>query len=111
MIGLIFLAVNPVPSATWRWCSGVAALILLPYATMIFKNLLRLAPGQLKAAGGGRFTSYTLLALLTAVGLVQLYNAATLAAFWPYFGAIVSLLLGAMYQFVRLILVPQQPTA
>jgi hypothetical protein len=110
LVGLLFLAINPVPPATWRWCSGMAALFLLPYATMIFKSLLRFAPGQLKAAGGGRFTSYTLFALLTAVSLVQLCNVATLAAFWPYFGAIVSLLLGAMYQFVRLILIPQQPS-
>lgn len=111
MVGLLFLAVKPVPPATWRWCSGIAALILLPYATMILKNLLRFAPGQLKSAGGGRFTSYSLFALLMAVGLVQVFNVATLAAFWPYFGTIVSLLLGAMYQFVRLILVPQQPAA
>jgi hypothetical protein len=111
MVGLLFLAVTPAPLATWRWCSGIAALILLPYAAMIFRSLLRFAPGQLKAAGGGRITSYALFALLTAVCLLQLYNAALLAAFWPYFGAIVSLLLGAMYQFVRLILVPQQPAA
>jgi hypothetical protein len=43
------------------------------------------------------------------VCLLQLFNVTTLAAFWPYFGVIVSLLLGAMYQFVRLILIPQQP--
>jgi hypothetical protein len=109
MIGLLFLAIKPVQPATWRWCSGFAALFLFPYATMIFKNLLRFAPGQLKAAGGGKFASYTLFALLTAVSLLQLCNVTTLAAFWPFFGAIVSLLLGAMYQFVRLVLIPQQP--
>jgi len=109
MVGLIFLALKPLPPATWRWCSGFAALFLLSYAAFIFKSLLRFAPGQLKAAGGGRFTSYTLFALLTAMCLLQFWNATTLAAFWPYFCAIVSLLLGAMYQFVRLILVPQQP--
>ena len=108
LVGLLFLAIKPVPTpATWRWCSAFAAIFLLPYATMIFKNLLRFARGQLKAAGGGRFISYTLFALLTAVCLLQLWNVTTLAAFWPYFGAIVSLLLGAMYQFVRLILIPQ----
>ena len=74
MVGLLFLAIKPVPSATWRWCSGLAALFLLPYAIMILKNLLRFAPGQLKAAGGRRFTSYTLFAFLTAVCLLQLWN-------------------------------------
>jgi hypothetical protein len=110
MVGLLVLAIKPVQPATWRWCSGLAALFLFPYATIIFRSLLRFAPGQLKAAGGGRFTSYALISLLTAVCLLQLYNVTTLAAFWPYFGAIVSMLLGAMYQFVRLILMPQQPS-
>jgi hypothetical protein len=48
--------------------------------------------------------SYVLFGLLTAVCLLQLFNLATLAAFWPFFGAIVALLFGAMYQFVRLVL-------
>jgi hypothetical protein len=109
MVGLLFLAIAPEPTAIWRWCSGLAGLFLLPYATMILKNLVGFSPGQLETAGGARFTSYAMLALLVAVCLVQLYNVATLAAFWPFFGAIVVLLLGAMYQFVRLVLTPRQP--
>jgi hypothetical protein len=76
---------------------------------MIFKSLVSFAPGQLAAAGGTKFISYALFSILTAVCLMQLYNLATLAAFWPFFGAIVVLLLGAMYQFVRLVLSPRQP--
>src|ERR1700681_1022345 len=49
MVGLFFLAIKPVPPpATWRWCSGFAALFLFPYATMMFKSLLRFASEQLK---------------------------------------------------------------
>ena len=107
MFGLLFLAVTPAPPATWRWCSGLATLFLFPYAGMIIKTLAGFAPGQLEAAGGAKFTSYMLVALLTAVCLLQLGNIAKLAAFWPFFGAIVALLLGAMYQFVRLVLSPQ----
>ena len=109
MVGLLFLAVTPVLPAIWRWCSGFATLFLFPYAAMIIKNLVGFEPGQLEAAGGAKFTSYILFALLTAVCLLQLCNVATLAAFWPFFGAIVALLMGAMYQFVRLVLTPQQP--
>ncbi len=109
MVGLFFLTMKPVTPATWRWCSGFAALCLFPYATMIFKNLLSFAPGQLKAAGGGKLASYTLFALLLIMSLLQLCNITMLAAFWPFFGTIVALLLGAMYQFVRLVLIPQQP--
>ena len=109
LFGLFTLAVAPVTLATWRWCSGFAALSLLPYAAMIIKNLVRFVPGQLRAAGGGKFVSYTLFSLLTAVCVLQVWNAAMLGAFWPFFGAIVALLLGAMYQFVRLVLAPQRP--
>jgi hypothetical protein len=43
------------------------------------------------------------------VCLLQLLNVTVLASFWPFFGAIVTPLLGAMYQFMRLVLIPQQP--
>jgi hypothetical protein len=107
MIGLVLLAITPVPPAIWRWCSGFATLLLLLYASVILKTLVGFAPGQLEAAGGTKLTSYSLLALLGIISLLQLGNVATLAAFWPFFGAIVALLLGAMYQFVRLVLTPQ----
>ena len=109
MVGLLLLAIKPLPPATWRWCSGFAAVFLFPYAAMILKTLLGFAPGQLEAAGGGKATSYPLLAIGAGVSLLQLYNVTTLNAFWPFFAAIVSLLLGAMVQFVRLVLTPRQP--
>jgi hypothetical protein len=108
MVGLLFLSVAPEPLAIWRWCSAFAALFLVPYAVMVCKNILGFAPGQLEAAGGSKYTSYTLITLLIAVCLLQLWNVAILADFWPFFGAIVSPLLGAMYQFMRLVLIPQQ---
>lgn len=109
VVGLFVLSVTYDSPAIWRWCSGFALVFLVASATMIIRTLAGLAPGQLEAAGGTRFTSYTLVTILTAVCLLQVYNLATLAAFWPFFGAIVALLLGAMYQFVRLVLSPQRP--
>jgi len=109
VVGLLFLAVTPAPPTLWRWCSGFAACFLLPYAAMIIRNLVGFAPGQFEASGGGKVTSYMLFALLAIVCVLQLYNVAILAAFWPFFCAIVALLLGAMYQFVRLVLTPRQP--
>jgi hypothetical protein len=41
--------------------------------------------------------------------LLQLLNVVMLGSFWPFYGAIVALLFGAMYQFVRLVLFPQPP--
>jgi hypothetical protein len=111
MVGLLCLALTPVSPAIWRWCSGLTAVFLVPYAAMILRTLLGFAPGQLEAAGGGKLTSYGLFSFLVIACLVQLYNVVTLAAFWPFFGAIVAMLLGAMYQFVRLVLTPQMPEA
>jgi len=34
---------------------------------------------------------------------LQLYNAAALGAFWPFFAGIVLQLVGAMFQFARMI--------
>lgn len=41
--------------------------------------------------------------------LLQLYNAAFLGAFWPFFTGIVVQLVAAIFQFARMILVPPQP--
>jgi len=111
MVGLFLLSVTDVSPTIWRWCSGIAASFLFPYAITIVKTLAGFAPGQLEAAGGTKITSYALVAILTAVCLLQLCNVATVAAFWPFFGAIVAQLLGAMYQFVRLVLSPQRAEA
>lgn len=109
MFGLFLLVALPAPSAVWRFCSVFAALSLLPYATMIIRNLVGFGPEPFKEAGGGRITGYALFAVLTAVWILQLLNIMFLGVFWPFFGVIVALLLGAMYQFVRLVLTPQQP--
>ena len=111
MVGLFLLSVTYDSATTWRWCSGFATLFLVPFAIMIIKTVVGFAPGQLEAAGGTRITSYALVTILTAVCLLQLCNLATLGAFWPFFGAIVALLLGATYQFVRLVLSPRRPEA
>ena len=107
MFGLFLLTVPHAFPTIWRWCSGLAALFLFPFAAMIVRTLVGLAPGQLEAAGGTRFTSYSLITILTVVCLLQLLNVTLLAVFWPFFGSIVALLLGAMYQFVRLVLSPR----
>jgi len=105
MFGLFLQTVPQVSPTIWRWCSVFASAFMFPYAAMIGRTLLRWAPGrQLEAAGGSRFASYSLFAILASICALQLVNAAALAAFWPFFASIVALLLGAMYQFVRLVL-------
>jgi len=109
MVGLLSLAIAPDPGELWRWCSGFAVLFLIPYAAMILNSLTHFAPGELEAAGGSRLLGYALYSILIAVCLLQLYNLVVLAAFWPFLASIISLLLGSMYQFVRLVLTPPNP--
>ena len=111
MFGLFFLSIADATPTTWRWCSGFTAALLIPYAIMILRNLAGFAPGQLEAAGGTRLSSHALFILLAAVCLLQLLNFLVLAAFWPFFGATIALLMGAVYQFLHLVLSPRRPSA
>ena len=96
LLGLFLLSIDEVVPSLWRWCSGIATLLLVPYAGVIVRTLARFGPGQLEAAGGTRLTSRFLVVLLAGVCAMQVWNLATLDAFWPYFGAIVAQLVGAM---------------
>lgn len=106
--GIFFLATGPHPIAGWRILSGFAAICLIPYAVMIVRRLRGFPPGSLRSAGSGLFTSYSLFSILIAICLLQVWNAAFGSAFWPYFGAILALIIGAIFQFVRLVLKPQR---
>lgn len=108
LAGIFFLATGPHPIEGWRFLSGFAAICLVPYAIMIVRRVRGFAPGALKAAGSGSFVSYTLLVVLLAICLLQIWNAALGSAFWPFFGAILALIVGAVFQFVRLVLKPQR---
>ena len=55
-----------------------------------------------------RFVFYLFGTLGTAVTTFQLYNAAILGAFAPFFTVIVFQLTAAMFQFMRIILVPPE---
>ena len=111
MVGLLTLAIEPELPGIWQWCSGFAAVFLIPYAALILKTLRHFMPGELRAAGGNKVIAYTLYGLLVAACLLQLFNVTMLAVFWPFFSAIIFLLLGSMYQFVRLVVTPQKPGA
>jgi len=66
----------------------------------------RFDPQQLKRARATGFGFYLFSALGTGATLLQVYNAAILDAFWPFFTGIVVQLVAAMFQFVRIILLP-----
>ena len=107
----IFILVVGTTGAVWRWSSAFAAICLIPYAMMIVRNLRALAPGDLEAAGGGWLVSRSLVTVLIGICLLQVWNVALGSEFWPFFAAILALILGAIFQFARLVLTSHRPPA
>jgi hypothetical protein len=48
MIGLLLLTIKPAPAGIWRWCSGSAFVIFLPFAITAAKNFRRFDSQQLQ---------------------------------------------------------------
>jgi hypothetical protein len=104
LIGLLLLAVGPAPRNIWQWCSGLAFVIFVIFATSTMKSFLHLDLQSLQRAPVTRFVFYLFGILGVASTLLQLWNAVWLGAFWPFFTGIVFQLIAAMFQFARMIL-------
>jgi hypothetical protein len=100
---MFLLTLKPPPESIWRWCSGFATVCEIPFAITSIKRGRTLPPAQFK--GVSKIVFYPLFALASAVLLLQFYNLAVLNSFWPFFAGIFVHLMGAMVQFVRLVLV------
>ena len=102
-IALLLLTIEPALTGVWRWCSGVAFVFLLVFGITNTTTFLRLHLPQSQSAPSN-IIFYLTATLGTAVMLLQLYNIAMLGAFWAFFTGIVLHLVGAMFQFARMIL-------
>ena len=103
IIGILLLTIRPVPTGIWRWCSGFALVISLLFAIPMTKMFRRLDLRQVQSGRVTRLVFYLFGTLGIAANFLQLYNAASLGAFWPFFVGIVLQLVGAMFQFARMI--------
>jgi hypothetical protein len=104
MLGLVLVTIEPEPPGIWRWCSGILLVATISFAMTTGRAFRRL---NLRNAQRQRITRsmvYLFGAFGTAAMLLQLYNIASLAAFWPFFAGIVYQLITAMVQFARMIL-------
>jgi hypothetical protein len=104
MIGILLLTIRPAPAGVWRWCSGFAFVVSLLFAITMTKMFRRLDLRQIQSGRVTRLVFYLFGALGIAANLLQLYNAALLGAFWPFFSGIVVQLLTGIFQFARMIL-------
>jgi len=103
VIALLLLTVEPTLIGVWRWCSSVGFVVLLFFGIATTTGFRRFDLQQLQRASAN-FIFYFVATLGIAATLLQLYNAAFLGAFWPFFTGIVLQLIGAMFQFARMIL-------
>src|SRR5436190_18172 len=108
MIGILLLTIRPVPADIWRWCSGFAFVISLLVAITMTKVFRQLDLRQMQSGRVTRLVVYLFGTLGIAVNLLQLYNAALLGAFWPFFSGVVVQLLTGILQFARMILLRRE---
>ena len=105
VIALLLLTVEPTLIGVWRWCSSVEFVVLVLFGIATTTDFCRFDVQQLQRVSAN-FIFYFVATLGIAATLLQLYNAAFLGAFWPFFTGIVLQLIGAMFQFARMILQP-----
>jgi hypothetical protein len=104
MVGLLLLTIRPLPADIWKWCSGFAFVVSLLFAIGMTKQFRRLNLRKVQSEPLTRFLLYLFGTFGIAANLLQLYNAAFLGAFWPFFTGIVVQLIIGMFQFARMIL-------
>jgi len=104
MMGMLLLTIKPVPPGIWRWCSGIAFVVSLLVAVTMTKYFGRLDVRLLQHERATRLVFYLFSTLGIAANLLQLYNAAFVGVFWPFFTGIVFQVVTAMFQFARMIL-------
>jgi hypothetical protein len=103
MLGLVLVTIEPEPPGIWRWCSGILLVATMSFVMATWKTFRRLNLQNARRQRITRFVFYLFGGFGTAVLLFQLYNIASLAAFWPFFAGIVYQLVTAMAQFARMI--------
>jgi hypothetical protein len=104
MLGLVLVTIEPAPPGIWRWCSGILFVATLSFVVATRKAFRRLNLRNVQRHGLSRFVFYLFAAFGMAAMFLQLYNIASLAAFWPFFAGMVYQLVTAMVQFARMIL-------
>ena len=104
MVGLLLLAIQPVPPEIWRWCSAIGLMVFLMFVSATGKSVRRLSRREVQRDRGSRFMLYFFGVLGIAVTVLQAYNVVSLGAFWPFFAGIVYQLVTAVVQFARMIL-------
>lgn len=106
LFAIALLSIKPVPFHIWRLCSGVSVTINISSMAPLSKRINSLRQAPSRAAPTNRIAFYFFWVLGALSLLLQLYNAARLNMFWPFFVGIAVQLVAAMFQFMLMILRP-----
>ena len=104
LIGLLLLSTDLEAGAIWRTCSAIAVVGFIFSAVYNTRTFRSIGIVKINAVPGSNLVFLWSSIASIAVGLLQMANILVLAAFWPFFTDIVFLMLLALLQFARLVL-------
>jgi hypothetical protein len=106
LIGMLLLTMKPVPVSIWRWCSLSSFFFTVAFVVLSRRRQEQVGPELKKQIGSYRYIFYFIATVGTLLGLLQVYNAAFLGAFWLFYAGVVYQLGTGALQFARMILLP-----
>jgi len=104
LFGMLLLTTNPPPLAVWRWCSGFALALMVPFIATNALTTRQIPRSDLINVNKLLYYSIALLGFVAI--LLQLINIWSWNQFWPFFFVIFVYLVAAITQFLRLLLLP-----
>jgi hypothetical protein len=104
LFGILLLTIDPAPVAIWRWCSGFALVIQVPFIISTSAKGRRIPRAQQETVN--RTLYYSIALLGTASLVLHVINVVAWNRFWPFFFGIFVSLGAAVVQFVRFVILP-----
>lgn len=102
LTGVALLHLNlPDPSVLWRWGSAIVFVLAAPWLAWDLAKVSRLEKAE--KAGVNSFVLLTFNTLAFAMLILQLINSILIMESWPFFLALVLIIVGAFQQFILLV--------
>jgi hypothetical protein len=104
LFGILLLTIDPPPLGTWRWCSGFALALTVPFIIFSAAGTRRVFRTNQQSVNKMLYYPIALLGLVAFI--LRVINVVSWNRFWPFFAGIFVHLGAAIAQFLRLVLLP-----
>jgi hypothetical protein len=104
LLGLVVLTIDIGTALAFAWCSAVALLVDGSWQVHALRAVLGTPKVELRRAGWNTPIFWGMWSPVSALAILQAYNAVVLHEFWPFYALIVVQLGSVTVQFIRLIL-------